>query len=85
MAQQKVFVASDVGGHKELVKNEDTGILFKADDVEEFVKAVDKLISSKELQNKVRKNGLDFVKNERNWKNSVEKYKKVYEKSFAFL
>ena len=85
MAQQKVFVASDVGGHKELVKNEDTGILFKADDVEEFVKAVDKLISSKELQNKVRKNGLDFVKNERNWKNSIEKYKKVYEKSFVFL
>ncbi len=32
MAQGKLFVASDVGGHRELVTHGETGMLFKADD-----------------------------------------------------
>lgn len=78
MAQQKIFVASDVGGHRELIKNGETGILFKAEDINSFIISVNMLLSSKELQDKIRKNGLDFVKNDRNWPRSIEKYEKVY-------
>src|SRR5690606_28617170 len=40
MAQGKIFVASDVGGHKELIDDGRTGTLFKADDEAALVAAV---------------------------------------------
>ena len=78
MALQKIFIASDVGGHRELVENGVTGVLFKAENIDSFVNTVNSLLGCKQLQNTVRKNGLEFVKNERNWTKSVEKYEKVY-------
>ena len=38
MAQGQLFVASDVGGHKELIEHDKTGILFKAGDREALAK-----------------------------------------------
>ena len=34
MAQGRMFVASDVGGHRELVRDGETGFLFRAGDEE---------------------------------------------------
>jgi PEP-CTERM/exosortase A-associated glycosyltransferase len=34
MAMGKVLIASDVGGHKELIKHEQTGLLFQSDNVD---------------------------------------------------
>jgi len=78
MAQGKVFVASDVGGHHELIDDRRTGLLFKAGDQASLVAAVEELIASPELQQCLRSNGLEFVKNERNWTRSVERYAKLY-------
>ena len=80
MAQGKVFIASDVGGHRELVRHGETGILFKADCLDAFVDAVLYVLCSKELRNKLKKNGIEFVRNERNWANSVENYVDIYPK-----
>ena len=44
MAQGQLFVASDVGGHKELIEHNKTGILFKAGDRDALVQAVLKLL-----------------------------------------
>lgn len=78
MAQRKVFIASDVGGHHELVRDEVTGLLYKADNEAALVAAILKLIGSPALQEKLRNNGLDFVRDERNWRNSVRQYCDVY-------
>lgn len=83
MAQKKVFIASDVGGHKELISHGETGILFKADCMESYLEAVQKLLFSKDLQEKLKQQGLDFVCNERNWVKSVERYEKVYASALA--
>ena len=83
MAQKKVFVASDVGGHKELIKHGETGMLFKADCMDSYVKAVQELIFSKKLQSSLKEQGLNFVCNERNWVKSVEKYESVYSSALA--
>ena len=40
MAMNKIMVASDVGGHKELIRDGETGNLFKADDVNDLAKTV---------------------------------------------
>lgn len=78
MAQRKVFVASDVGGHHELVRDGVTGVLFKADDEASLVEAIGRLVGDPTLQESLRANGLDFVRDERNWRNSVERYVEVY-------
>jgi PEP-CTERM/exosortase A-associated glycosyltransferase len=78
MAQRKVFVASDVGGHRELVRHGVTGVLFKADDVASLVDAIVDTVGSPQLQARLREGGLAFVRDERNWRNSVERYAGVY-------
>jgi PEP-CTERM/exosortase A-associated glycosyltransferase len=78
MAQRKVFVASDVGGHRELVRDGETGVLFRADDVDALVRAVLQVIDSPALQATLRENGLACVRDVRNWRNSVARYDEVY-------
>lgn len=78
MAQRKVLVASDVGGHRELVRDGVTGVLFKAGDAASLVNAIITVIASPELQDALRDSGSAFVRDERNWRNSVERYVDVY-------
>ena len=44
MAYKKLVIASDVGGMKELIKDDKTGILFKSGDLFELEKALLKVI-----------------------------------------
>lgn len=78
MAQGQLFVASDVGGHKELVENGKTGILFKAGDRDALAAALSKLLSDRESWPKLKANGRHFVEEIRNWKNSVANYVQPY-------
>ena len=78
MAQQRIFVASDVGGHKELIRHGETGMLFKAGDANALAEAVLELLNSPERWPHLRAQGRAYVEHERNWKNSVARYRKVY-------
>ncbi|MBA4211864.1 MAG: glycosyltransferase, exosortase A system-associated [Polaromonas sp.] len=79
MAQGQLFVASDVGGHRELVEHQKTGILFKADDAAALAKALLDLLNNPASWPALRANGRYFVESVRNWRNSVANYKPVYE------
>jgi len=79
MAQGQLFVASDVGGHRELVQHQKTGILFKADDAEALTRAVLDLLGQPERWPALRANGRHFVESIRNWRNSVAQYRPAYE------
>ena len=78
MAQKSMFLASDVGGHRELVRDGITGTLFKADDIEDLVDSLLALLDQEERWPLIRQAGRDFVENERNWVNSVANLKPVY-------
>lgn len=80
MAQGRVLVASDVGGHKELIRHGETGILFKAGDAVSLSKAVLDLLADKKSWPALRKAGREFVETGRNWKTSVANYIQVYTK-----
>lgn len=80
MAMGCTVVASDVGGHREYIRDQETGYLFKAGDKESLVKTVLMLINSKGLWESVRKSARNYVKNERSWTAVVIKYQSVYEK-----
>jgi PEP-CTERM/exosortase A-associated glycosyltransferase len=80
MAQKSLFLASDVGGHRELVRDGITGTLFKADDIEDLVKTLLALLDQEERWPAIREAGRDYVENERNWVNSVANLKAVYQR-----
>jgi PEP-CTERM/exosortase A-associated glycosyltransferase len=78
MAQGRVVVASDVGGHKELIRPGETGFMFRADDSEALAEAVLDVFRHPELAAAVRANARRFVETERTWAASVGRYAGVY-------
>jgi PEP-CTERM/exosortase A-associated glycosyltransferase len=78
MAQKSMFLASDVGGHRELVRDGITGTLFKADDIDDLVRSLLDLLDNEQRWPAMRDAGRSFVENERNWVNSVANLKPVY-------
>ncbi len=81
MAQGRLVVASDVGGHKELIRHGETGWLFRAGDVQALVQTVLELLRQREQWPTVRRNGRAFVERERNWRVSVARYQAVYKRA----
>ena len=78
MAQGRIFVASDVGGHRELVRDRETGFLFRADSVDALAAVLDETLAAREQWPAIRQAGREYVENERNWANSISNYEKVY-------
>ena len=78
MAQGRLFVASDVGGHKDLIRDGETGVLFKAGDPQSLANKVLCLLQSTEQGPALKHAGRRFVETERNWKASVSRYQAVY-------
>ncbi|WP_374511447.1 TIGR04063 family PEP-CTERM/XrtA system glycosyltransferase [Niveibacterium sp.] len=83
MAQQRVFVASDVGGHRELIRDGETGVLFRAGNAVALADAVSRLLASPERWPALRAAGRQFVENERTWRNSVGRYRAIYSRLVA--
>ncbi len=83
MAQGRILVASDVGGHKELIRDGQTGVLFKAGHAEALADATLNLLNKPESWDGLRQRGRAFVENERNWRASVANYPAVYERLLA--
>jgi PEP-CTERM/exosortase A-associated glycosyltransferase len=80
MAQGKIVVASDVGGHRELIRPGETGVLFTAGDKASLAAAVLDLFAHEERWPALRTAGRDFVERERSWTASVMRYQPVYER-----
>ncbi len=79
MAQGRLFVASDVGGHRELIRDGETGVLFHAGSASSLAESITKLLAKREYWPELRTAGRQFVEKERNWENSVGRYQAVYE------
>jgi glycogen synthase len=80
MAQGQLFVASDVGGHKELIEDGKTGFLFKAGKSEALADALLKVLENRQLWPLIKANGRAFVETQRNWTNSVANYIAPYQR-----
>ena len=78
MAQGRLIVASDVGGHLELIQDGKTGILFKAGDPDALASKVLNLLSSETSWPGLRAAARAFVETQRNWPVSVARYRAIY-------
>jgi glycogen(starch) synthase len=78
MASGKALVASDVGGHKEMVAHNRTGVLFRAGDAEDLARAILSVMNDADLQRRLRENGPRYVAEHRLWSSVVPGYESVY-------
>ena len=78
MAMGKVVLASDVGGHCELIQNGRTGLLFRSDDVSALTAAAVKLATDSDLRAKLSAAARKYVEAERGWDAITMKYLPIY-------
>jgi glycosyltransferase involved in cell wall biosynthesis len=81
MARGRLLVASDVGGHRELIEHGKTGFLFKKDDSADLAQTILKLLKKQDEWFEIRQNARNYIEQYRNWLNTVRGYQKIY---FAF-
>jgi PEP-CTERM/exosortase A-associated glycosyltransferase len=82
MAMRRIVVASDVGGHRELIAP-GTGYLFTADDVGSLVDALSRAIGDKPQWPQMQERAIRFVGAERSWDSVVARYEPVYRRLLA--
>jgi len=78
MAQGKIVVASDVGGHKELIRDQENGYLFESGNELSLSAKVLEVLKQQSSWADIRSNGRQFVETERNWAMSIANYQPVY-------
>jgi glycosyltransferase involved in cell wall biosynthesis len=78
MSLGRLVVASDVGGHRELIRDSETGVLFPAGDADALAAAVLRLLGSPETWAALRSEARRYVETERSWPGAVERYRRVY-------
>jgi glycogen synthase len=78
MAMGKAVVASDVGGHRELIQHGITGLLFRADDATALAREGMRAAMDGDLREKLGRLGRKHVEQERAWRDIVSKYLDIY-------
>jgi glycogen(starch) synthase len=79
MAFGKPVLASAVGGIRELVETERTGLLFEPENVSDFCRQAERMIKSPALCASLSAQGRDFVVRERDWTILAKRYRKIYD------
>lgn len=78
MAQERIVAASNVGGHRELIRDRETGYLFAPDDPDRLAAAVLAALDDRSSWPRIRKAAVRFIDAERCWRHSVARYAEVY-------
>ena len=78
MAQGRMFVASDVGGHRELIRDGETGFLFPAGDSGALARAIESVLGRRDEWPRLQAQARRYVETERTWARSVACYADVY-------
>jgi PEP-CTERM/exosortase A-associated glycosyltransferase len=78
MAQGHLVVASDVGGHRELIRDGDNGVLFRAGSVDALAQAVAGVLSRPDRWPELKRRARRYVEQERSWARSVARYGDVF-------
>jgi glycogen(starch) synthase len=83
MAQGKIVAASDVGGHRELIRDGETGVLFAPDDPQACAMALANLIERRGEWPAIISAGREHVEKRHDWATNVQRYQVVYQNLVA--
>jgi len=78
MAAGTAVLASDIGGHTELIDDGQTGVLFKTESAESLVEQAARLAGQPDLRRHVADNARRFIEQERTWDRIVGRYLPIY-------
>lgn len=78
MARGRLLVASDVGGHRELIQDGETGHLFPAGDPDALANRIRALLQTPDSWDRVRRAARAYVERERAWSVIVPRYRDAY-------
>lgn len=78
MAMGKPVIASDVGGLRELIEHNRTGILFETGNDAGCAASIQTLMDDPGLRAALGGNARDFVRKERTWDRIVDRYARLY-------
>ncbi|MGE0668676.1 MAG: TIGR04063 family PEP-CTERM/XrtA system glycosyltransferase [Sphingomonadales bacterium] len=80
MAQRKPVLASDIGGHRELIAHNVTGLLFPAGSPDAVAEAVNGWLADPPRAARLLDEAWRYVTEVRTWASSVARYAPVYER-----
>lgn len=78
MAQGRLVAASNVGGHRELITNGETGVLFDPDDPRACAHGLSDLWERRGEWDAIRSRALKHVKDRHDWHSNARRYLDVY-------
>jgi PEP-CTERM/exosortase A-associated glycosyltransferase len=79
MAQRTLVAASDVGGHRELITDGETGVLFAADDPAACAGVIARLLARPDSWPRLREAGRSHVAERHDWARNVQRYLDIYQ------
>ena len=79
MAQRRVVAASDVGGHRELIEDGRTGVLFPPDDPGGCAHALADLLDRRGDWDAIRERAAAHVAAHHDWAHNIDRYQAVYQ------
>ncbi|MFB0612120.1 TIGR04063 family PEP-CTERM/XrtA system glycosyltransferase [Aurantiacibacter poecillastricola] len=77
-AQMQLVAASDVGGHRELIRDGETGVLFAPDDPAACAAALADLVDRREEWDAIRHAARVHVREHHDWATNAQRYRAVY-------
>jgi glycosyltransferase involved in cell wall biosynthesis len=82
MAMGKAIVASDVGGHRELIKHGLNGLLFPPGNAEALTTALNQVLNY-ELHRRLQSDAIKWVHEHCTWGKTTLLYQEIYERALA--
>lgn len=83
MAQGRIVAASDIGGHRELIKDGETGTLFPAGSPEKIAEKLDITLKNRSQWPQTIETARKFIEADRNWSSNILGYHPVYQRLIA--
>jgi PEP-CTERM/exosortase A-associated glycosyltransferase len=83
MAMGKAIVASDIGGHRELIQHGHTGLLFPPGNVSALAEALARLLDNVDLRRRYERQANAWVRANRSWDRTTAVYSEIYARALA--
>ena len=81
MAMRKPVIASNIGGHRELLRDGETGLLFKPGDASSLAQSIGRLLDEPLLRDNLAGRGREWVLQEHSWGKTTSAYAEIYQQA----
>ena len=79
LSLKRAVLASDVGGHRALLEHEKNALLFRSEDVDDFCRQAERLITSPAFRRKLGESGREAILRDWDWKVVAQRYQQIYD------